>query len=39
MLGHPQLGRGVPLLLLANKRDLPTALSPVEIAQVGLRKN
>jgi len=35
MLSHPMLGRTVPLLFLANKRDLPTALSPVEIAQVG----
>jgi hypothetical protein len=37
LLGHPGLGRGVPLLFLANKKDLPTALSPVEIAQVGGR--
>ncbi|KAI8473789.1 MAG: small Arf-related GTPase [Monoraphidium minutum] len=33
MLAHPLLGRNVPLLFLANKRDLPTALAPVEIAQ------
>lgn len=37
MLAHPQLGRGVPLLLLANKHDLPTALAPVEIAQARTR--
>ena len=36
LLAHAQLGPGVPLLFLANKADLPGALSPVEIAQVGL---
>jgi len=32
MLAHPNL-RKVPILFFANKKDLPTALSPVEIAQ------
>ncbi|GMH33963.1 hypothetical protein BSKO_01797 [Bryopsis sp. KO-2023] len=32
MLGHKELGK-VPLLIFANKQDLPTALSPVEIAE------
>lgn len=35
MLQHEQL-RKVPVLFLANKKDLPTSLSPVEIAQVGV---
>lgn len=34
MLAHPGLGRHVPLLFLANKMDLPSALMPVELAQV-----
>jgi hypothetical protein len=34
MLANPQLGRRVPLLFLANKMDLPSALTPVELAQV-----
>ncbi|KAF6258276.1 ARF-like small GTPase [Scenedesmus sp. NREL 46B-D3] len=33
MLSNPQLGRRVPLLFLANKMDLPSALTPVELAQ------
>eukprot|EP00877_Chromochloris_zofingiensis_P013799 jgi/Chrzof1/8673/Cz03g20020.t1 len=33
MLSNPQLPGRVPLLFLANKKDLPTALPPVEIAQ------
>jgi ADP-ribosylation factor-like protein 6 len=33
LLEHPDLGRAAPLLLLANKKDLPSALSPAEIAQ------
>lgn len=32
MLAHPNLRR-VPILYFANKKDLPAALSPVEIAQ------
>ncbi|KAL6756444.1 ARF-like small GTPase [Haematococcus lacustris] len=32
MLRHPNLGK-VPILFLANKKDLPTALTPVELAQ------
>uniref|UniRef100_A0A7S0S4J2 ADP-ribosylation factor-like protein 6 n=1 Tax=Chlamydomonas leiostraca TaxID=1034604 RepID=A0A7S0S4J2_9CHLO len=32
MLKHPNL-RKVPVLFFANKKDLPTALTPVEIAQ------
>lgn len=32
MLAHPAMRR-VPVLFYANKKDLPTALSPVEIAQ------
>mmetsp|Transcript_21220 Transcript_21220/g.36145 ORF Transcript_21220/g.36145 Transcript_21220/m.36145 type:complete len:186 (+) Transcript_21220:102-659(+) len=32
MLSNPRLGK-VPILFLANKKDLPSALSPVEIAQ------
>jgi ADP-ribosylation factor-like protein 6 len=32
MLAHPGL-RKCPILFFANKKDLPTALSPVEIAQ------
>jgi hypothetical protein len=35
LLAHNQLGKRVPLLFLANKMDLPTALAPVELAQVG----
>jgi hypothetical protein len=34
MLANHQLGRRVPLLFLANKMDLPSALTPVELAQV-----
>jgi signal recognition particle receptor subunit beta len=34
LLAHHQLGKRVPLLFLANKMDLPTALVPVELAQV-----
>jgi signal recognition particle receptor subunit beta len=34
LLAHHQLGKRVPLLFLANKMDLPTALAPVELAQV-----
>lgn len=34
MLANQQLGRRVPLLFLANKMDLPSALTPVELAQV-----
>lgn len=34
LLTHHHLGRHVPLLFLANKIDLPTALAPVELAQV-----
>lgn len=37
MLAYAQLGRRVPLLLLANKMDLPSALSPPELALVSLR--
>lgn len=33
LLAHPMLGRSVPLLLLANKSDLPTALAAAEVAQ------
>ncbi|WIA20041.1 hypothetical protein OEZ86_013696 [Tetradesmus obliquus] len=33
MLANQQLGRRVPLLFLANKMDLPSALTPVELAQ------
>jgi hypothetical protein len=33
-LANHQLGRRVPLLFLANKMDLPSALTPVELAQV-----
>ena len=33
LLGHGQLGKRVPILFLANKMDLPTALAPVELAQ------
>ncbi|KAF5834650.1 ARF-like small GTPase [Dunaliella salina] len=33
MLKHPNLGK-VPILFMANKMDLPTAMQPVEIAQV-----
>ncbi len=32
MLANKQLPRNIPLLFLANKRDLPSALTPVEIA-------
>eukprot|EP00798_Chlamydomonas_sp_ICE-L_P027196 gene27197-2444_t len=32
MLKHPRLGK-VPIIFFANKKDLPTALSPAEIAQ------
>lgn len=32
MLAHPSLARAAPLLVLANKRDLPTALAPAEVA-------
>lgn len=35
MLRHPSLRPGVPVLYFANKKDLPVALPPVEIAQVG----
>lgn len=35
LLTHHQLGKRVPMLFLANKMDLPTALAPVELAQVG----
>lgn len=34
LLTHHQLGKRVPMLFLANKMDLPTALAPVELAQV-----
>jgi ADP-ribosylation factor-like protein 6 len=34
LLGHAQLGKRVPLLFLANKLDLPSALTAVELAQV-----
>lgn len=34
LLVHHQLGKRVPILFLANKMDLPTALAPVELAQV-----
>jgi signal recognition particle receptor subunit beta len=34
MLNHQHLSRRVPLLLLANKMDLSSALTPVELAQV-----
>jgi ADP-ribosylation factor-like protein 6 len=37
LLGHPQLGQRVPLLFLANKCDLPSALPAVELAQVRRR--
>ena len=37
LLGHTALGPGVPLLLLANKRDLPGTLGPAEIAQARAR--
>jgi ADP-ribosylation factor-like protein 6 len=33
LLSHPLLGPRVPILFLANKKDLPTALSPVDVAQ------
>ena len=33
LLAHPLLGAAAPLLLLANKSDLPSALGPAEIAQ------
>ena len=33
LLSHPLLGPRVPVLFLANKMDLPTALSPVDVAQ------
>lgn len=33
MLGNEQLCTRVPVLFLANKRDLPTALPPVDIAE------
>ncbi len=32
MLSHPNM-RKCPIIFFANKKDLPTALSPVEIAQ------
>jgi len=35
LLAHQHLGRRVPVLFLANKTDLPNALAPVELAQVG----
>jgi hypothetical protein len=38
MLANPQLGRRVPLLFLANKMDLPSALTPVELAQVRVKQ-
>lgn len=34
MLSHQQLGKRIPLLFLANKMDLPSALTPSELAQV-----
>lgn len=33
MLKHPGLGKKVPILFCANKKDLPTAMNPAEIAQ------
>lgn len=33
MLSNPSLPRDIPLLMFANKKDLPTALSPIEVAQ------
>ncbi|KAF8063071.1 ARL6 [Scenedesmus sp. PABB004] len=38
LLRHPQLGRRVPLLVLGNKMDLPSALTPVELAQARPRR-
>jgi ADP-ribosylation factor-like protein 6 len=32
MLGHASMGRRVPLLFFANKKDLPAAMPPTEIA-------
>lgn len=36
MLKHSNM-RKVPILYFANKKDLPVAMPPVEIAQVGFR--
>jgi ADP-ribosylation factor-like protein 6 len=33
MLAHPALHK-VPFLFFANKKDLPTALTPIEVAQL-----
>lgn len=33
LLGHADLRKGAAVLFLANKKDLPNGLSPVEVAQ------
>ncbi len=38
LLTNHQLGKRVPMLFLANKMDLPTALAPVELAQVRVKQ-